>query len=270
MKKLLTIMLALIFCLSATTIFTACENEPVKEQPQEQAHTHTYAPEWTCDDDYHYHKATCEHTEEIADKAEHTYGNDGNCTVCQMKKPPVATVTEEQWAYELDLETNKTNKKATYEEIADSETQKIIYKTDGENYHSIAEANNSSRNNYEENIYIKKETNYDRYEREEKNGEFTKTTIASYRDASGFGAMFKLGTYLKDKFSDAEYDKTTKSYIINYENLTLESLEFSNAKYIITFKDGILQNIKLTSVEGTYTLIFYFEFDVVSIVAPQV
>ncbi len=35
-------------------------------------HQHTFSAEWTSDDTYHWHAATCEHTEETLDKAEHT------------------------------------------------------------------------------------------------------------------------------------------------------------------------------------------------------
>ena len=64
-------------------------------------HTHTYSQQWTADDNYHWHVATCEHTSEISGKAVHTW-NDGvitkaatatengektyTCTVCQKTK----------------------------------------------------------------------------------------------------------------------------------------------------------------------------------------
>ncbi len=35
-------------------------------------HTHTFTTDWTTDDDYHWHAATCEHTSEVSGKAEHT------------------------------------------------------------------------------------------------------------------------------------------------------------------------------------------------------
>ena len=63
-------------------------------------HTHTYSAEWTYDTDNHWHKATCEHTSEVSDKAAHTFGEyvsnndatpeaDGTktreCSVCKYK-----------------------------------------------------------------------------------------------------------------------------------------------------------------------------------------
>lgn len=47
---------------------------------------HTYSSEWSKDDDYHWHAATCEHTEEINGKAPHTFDVDNLCTVCGYLK----------------------------------------------------------------------------------------------------------------------------------------------------------------------------------------
>ena len=53
------IILVLLF-LSATLLLTACGS-----------HTHTFAEEWSKDSTHHWHVATCEHTTEVSDKAEH-------------------------------------------------------------------------------------------------------------------------------------------------------------------------------------------------------
>lgn len=45
------------------------------------AHIHTYSTEWTSDATHHWHAATCEHTAEVKDKAEHSFA-DGKCSVC--------------------------------------------------------------------------------------------------------------------------------------------------------------------------------------------
>ena len=52
---------------------------------QETPHEHTFSEEWSKDETYHWHAATCEHTEEYSDKAEHTWDegkitNPGSCT----------------------------------------------------------------------------------------------------------------------------------------------------------------------------------------------
>ena len=48
------------------------------------AHTHKFATDWTSDATHHWHAATCEHTTEVSDKAEHTYTN-GVC-ICGMRE----------------------------------------------------------------------------------------------------------------------------------------------------------------------------------------
>ena len=40
----------------------------------EPPHEHKFAEEWTSDESNHWHAATCEHTEAVNEKAEHTYG----------------------------------------------------------------------------------------------------------------------------------------------------------------------------------------------------
>ncbi len=49
-------------------------------------HEHTFSKQWSNDETYHWHAATCEHTSEVRDKAEHTFAN-GVCTVCSYRQP---------------------------------------------------------------------------------------------------------------------------------------------------------------------------------------
>ena len=68
-------------------------------------HSHTYSEDWSKDANYHWHQATCEHLEEVSEKAEHSWDsgtittqpteeNEGvktfSCTVCgQTKSEPI-------------------------------------------------------------------------------------------------------------------------------------------------------------------------------------
>ena len=77
-----------------------CGIEDTVEIPN-SAKGHTFAEEWTSDDNYHWHSATCEHTSEVSGKAEHVW-DDGvvtkeptideegiclyTCTVCNKTK----------------------------------------------------------------------------------------------------------------------------------------------------------------------------------------
>lgn len=79
-------------------------------------HEHTYSTTWTYDAMYHWHEATCSHTTEVADEAEHTYGETGieryTCTVCDY-------VDSGRKAYVDEIEDVKTQinsiGKVTYE-----------------------------------------------------------------------------------------------------------------------------------------------------------
>ncbi|MEE1166974.1 MAG: hypothetical protein UHP28_07475 [Treponema sp.] len=96
-----------------TTVKATKENEGKKERicsvclyKEEQSiaklnHTHKFSSDWTSNATDHWHAATCEHTEEVSAKAEHTFGDwtvtkaateeaEGSkervCTVCNYKE----------------------------------------------------------------------------------------------------------------------------------------------------------------------------------------
>ena len=53
--------------ISTSAFFISCSND-------DDSHEHTFATEWTYDATHHWHAATCEHKDQIKDKAEHTFG----------------------------------------------------------------------------------------------------------------------------------------------------------------------------------------------------
>lgn len=61
-------------------VFTACGGEGGEQ------HSHTFAEEWSHDETYHWHTATCEHTDEVSEKTVHSFEGDA-CTVCRYTKP---------------------------------------------------------------------------------------------------------------------------------------------------------------------------------------
>ena len=68
--KLLTVF-ALVFVMVAS-LLTAC-----------QVHEHTFSNDWSNDTQYHWHAATCEHSDEVSQKGAHEdLNNDGACDVC--------------------------------------------------------------------------------------------------------------------------------------------------------------------------------------------
>ncbi len=58
---------------------------PSDAMGEDEAHTHTFATDWSCDADAHWHTATCGHTDEASDRAAHrpdegTVTRDATCT----------------------------------------------------------------------------------------------------------------------------------------------------------------------------------------------
>lgn len=62
------------FALTCTLgILTAC------------GHEHTFSNEWSKDAQYHWHAATCEHKDEVKDRAEHDFGGN-HCSTCGYER----------------------------------------------------------------------------------------------------------------------------------------------------------------------------------------
>ena len=70
MKKLVLVGLVL---LASVMVLAGCKNDSVPEVP----HEHSFADEWSTSDTHHWKAATCEHTAEVSEEAEHT----GNWTI---------------------------------------------------------------------------------------------------------------------------------------------------------------------------------------------
>ncbi|MCI6717108.1 MAG: hypothetical protein MR485_06430, partial [Mollicutes bacterium] len=83
----------IILLMFITLLITGCVNET--------DHVHTFSDEWSYNEEYHYHEATCEHKDKVSDKEFHKW-NDGviiktptleeegtkeyTCTVCEATK----------------------------------------------------------------------------------------------------------------------------------------------------------------------------------------
>ena len=73
MKKLtLVVLMCMLMVLS--TLLVAC------------GHEHTFSDEWAKDETNHWHAATCEHKDEVSNKAAHSFGTGDKCTVCGYEK----------------------------------------------------------------------------------------------------------------------------------------------------------------------------------------
>ena len=65
-RKLLPVFLALVYVtLILSLVLASCKAQ--------DAHEHSYSDDWSYDETYHWHNATCAHLTETADKAEHTF-----------------------------------------------------------------------------------------------------------------------------------------------------------------------------------------------------
>ena len=100
--------LALSLVLAFSVILTAC------------GHEHTYAEAWSSNETHHWHAANCEHTEEKADYAEHSYKDnyDTTCETCGAVRVAPVDAWDGTIATALPAEDNGTITIYTAEELA--------------------------------------------------------------------------------------------------------------------------------------------------------
>ncbi len=79
-------------------------------------HEHTFEEAWTTTETTHYHKATCEHTTEKKDEAEHVYDNDTDttCNVCGYERTIGGDPTEAVWTLIEDVSALKEDAQVVF------------------------------------------------------------------------------------------------------------------------------------------------------------
>lgn len=96
MKKILSILLCLVMLLS---LLAGCGGGDDKTDPTETTkHKHTYATEWSYDENNHWYQATCEHSTLQANLGEHMDENlDGACDICGYEDQSCQHTYSEEW-----------------------------------------------------------------------------------------------------------------------------------------------------------------------------
>ena len=76
------------------TVCGKTENAGIPKLP----HTHKFSNDWSGDDIYHWHAASCEHTNIVTDMGKHVFGADDICNICGKAKP----IDERTFAYTVE------------------------------------------------------------------------------------------------------------------------------------------------------------------------
>ena len=136
MKTITKVLFALLFV--SVVLLASCNEDAVNNLLGE--HTHTFEEKWTYDETHHWHCATCEHTEEVSDKAPHSWDDgeisvaathtaDGvktyTCTVCGATKTEVIPmVTDHDYEWKVE---ERNGSKIQYRECSVSGCDEMHY-----------------------------------------------------------------------------------------------------------------------------------------------
>lgn len=80
MKKFLSVIISIILCMTIIFGLTACDNFNI-------SHEHAFSNAWEVNSISHWHKSTCGHQNLFSDLGEHSFGEDGKCSVCGYLNP---------------------------------------------------------------------------------------------------------------------------------------------------------------------------------------
>ena len=122
MKKFSKISTVVLVLLLLASLFVACDTSQGEKPNDTQEHVHTFEQSFSNDSEYHWHKATCEHVNEVSGKERHKFNAgvlnaDGTekvftCTVCRytksvkVEKEEVKTTVKQS---KIDLSTFRVN-----------------------------------------------------------------------------------------------------------------------------------------------------------------
>ncbi len=266
MKKIITIMFTLLMCMSLTTFFVGCSKE----------HTHTYSKEWSSDETNHYHAATCEHTDQVSDKAKHDFDQNNKCKVCYYENP--LTLTAEKWDTEFNALANVSNASIliaatdgtnSMNDTLKFETNKFYYENimNQEFYASFAE----NLGNNEFNSCFKNGVDGEYVSRPNSVAVDDWNDLVSQKEQYLTIAQFAAG-----KFNDTTYDSTTKKYSLVVGDAILDKVgNVKNLTYSAEFDGENLKNIHVEfkmefSAENIISYSFDYTLGGVSITIPEV
>ena len=268
MKRILTLTLALILCLSAVAVLASCDHE------------HTASADWAKDDTNHWH--TCADCEEQLDKAEHTFGEatkvkngvySYTCTVCgQVKTETMETkITAEQFTNMTLGENYIVSVYAVHETQG---TYSFVAMRDGNkwsNDEKMEVTGYSGRDYYfieidGEDVYV--------YETELDDDGNIVTCIKEKRDEMTPAQVIESNEQecLPNSFRDLSlftYDEQTNTYVA--ASIVKDSYSLTNVK--VAFENGKIVAMSYTENyegNGSATYEFTFVYGTASVTLPEV
>lgn len=267
MKRILTLALALILCLSAVAVLASCDHE------------HTASADWTKDDTNHWH--TCADCEEQLDKAEHTFGEATKvkngvysyaCTVCGQVKTETetTTITADQFANLTLGENFIVTLNATHQTMG---SMTWIEMRDGNKFSTEESMTrpNGEKEEYRDFAAIEGEEVYRYYVEYDDNGVVTSCTKHKVEQTPAEKIEAEDKEFIPEEIRDLSlytYDEATNTYVA--ATITLEHTTLTNVK--IAFENGKIVSMSYTETmvgAGTADYAFTFVYGTASITIPD-
>lgn len=180
-------------------------------------HKHSYSKDWSADETYHWHECTGKKCDEISGKAEHTFGDDNKCTVCQKTKSTL-TLNVEDFTYGSDYEVFQASWIADYSGGCELDTsiysyEYFQYAEDGETKTSLGETLPKNAGNYQ--VVVT-------YDGDEEQGYLPTQASDDFTINKRELAFFVL--FVDDSLIPTEKDETLNAWVLNVSITSSNSL----------------------------------------------
>ncbi len=271
-KRLFSTMCALITAVGVVMVAAGCEKGDEGSSVSE--HTHAYATEWSTDETHHWKAAICEHTTEVSEKSEHSYGADGKCIACQKAKPVVNTVSQEEWVALFNGLIDGINHSATATVTMDQGQVTMGYKVEDNVRYMEQSVGTDAMKQY---VSFNDDTSsFTIYIYDTNNGWVS--TTSTYDDAAQYANQKFQLSFIAALFPTmSATEKGEKLYITElYSAFTYSEGKYSATLYdagetahktTFTFENGKLVLGEVVAATGT--AVFTFAYDNVEVVIPQ-
>ena len=229
-------------------------------------HEHTFAEEWSSDENAHWHAATCEHKDQVKDAGPHVDDDhNGKCDVCdyQMPAPVSYEVTADEWVAAFGLE------KPFY--IADNYKLVATMSTEGQSQNAelIVDGLKLQANEKEDGVV---NTTYDEISGDKKyeyeyNSETKKWSKIEVRETIADDFAQYLQPY-GENYSSFAYNAESKSY--KCSSITYKGQAFTNLE--IKFENKQIKEAKFDSAQEGHpmSMVFAFTYGGQTVTLPEI
>ena len=232
-------------------------------------HEHTFSDKWSFNETNHWKDATCEHNDLTKDLKNHTFGNDGKCTVCgydSHSKYKVLSENDYQNAINMSNVTHVQREfhSSLFNDFIYTNIVKTQYVSPNINYdftHYATCIDGSSNSITNDEFYFSKENNKTyKYKIDSTSQKWVKEEC----DSSEFISPSDLSPMDLELFGDVSYETIKDKYDEKFHSYIFQGTRSSKTyDIVLNFLNNRLIYAEFINKDKAFTYIRYYSFSII-------